>query len=390
MKEGETVGLLTNIQKVFSASAIYTFSVGNLIMIGIALLMMYFSYKRHAEPLLLMPLAFGMMISNIPAISSGIFFPPSVVNGISIPGGIMWYIQQGMYTGIYPPLIFLGIGAITDFSFALASPLLFLIGGAAQIGIIVAFIAARTVGFNIFQSASIGIIGGADGPTSIFITSHLAPEILGTVAVAAYTYIALIPFLEPFIQKLLTTKKERRIRMKQPRVVSKTERMIFPVATTLITGILIPKALPLIGMLMLGNFLNEVPLTKRLADTLGHALLDVVEVLLMLSVGGTTKAETFLTPATLKILGLGLLAFSCSLAGGVLFVKFLNLFLKNKINPLIGAAGVSAVPDAARVAQQVAQKEDPHNFILMQAMGPNVAGVIGSALVAGAFLSMLK
>ena len=390
MKEGETVGLLANIQKVFSASAIYTFSVGNLVMIGIALLMMYFSYKRHAEPLLLMPLAFGIMISNIPAISSGIFFPPSVVNGVSIPGGIMWYIQQGMYTGIYPPLIFLGIGAITDFSFVLASPLLFLIGGAAQIGIMAAFITARAVGFNIFQSASIGIIGGADGPTSIFITSHLAPEILGTVAVAAYTYIALIPFLEPFIQKLLTTKRERKIRMKQPRVVSKTERMIFPVATTLITGILIPKALPLIGMLMLGNFLNEVPLTKRLADTSGHALLDIVEVLLMLSVGGTTKAETFLTPATLKILGLGLLAFSCSLAGGVLFVKFLNLFLKNKINPLIGAAGVSAVPDAARVAQQVAQKEDPHNFILMQAMGPNVAGVIGSALVAGVFLSMLK
>ncbi len=390
MKEGETVGLLANIQKVFSASAIYTFSVGNLIMIGIALFMMYISYKRHAEPLLLIPLAFGMMISNIPAISSGIFSAPSVVNGISIPGGIMWYIQQGMYTGIYPPLIFLGIGAITDFSFVLASPLLFLIGGAAQIGIMAAFITARAVGFNIFQSASIGIIGGADGPTSIFITSHLAPEILGTVAVAAYTYIALIPFLEPVIQKLLTTKRERRIRMKQPRVVSKTERMIFPVATTLIAGILIPKALPLIGMLMLGNFLNEVPLTKRLADTSGHALLDVVEVLLMLSVGGTTKAETFLTPDTLKILGLGLLAFSCSLAGGVLFVKFLNLFLKNKINPLIGAAGVSAVPDAARVAQQVAQKEDPHNFILMQAMGPNVSGVIGSALVAGVFLSMLK
>ncbi len=390
MKEGETVGLLANIQKVFSASAIYTFSVGNLIMIGIALFMMYISYKRHAEPLLLIPLAFGMMISNIPAISSGIFSAPSVVNGISIPGGIMWYIQQGMYTGIYPPLIFLGIGAITDFSFVLASPILFLIGGAAQIGIMAAFITARAVGFNIFQSASIGIIGGADGPTSIFITSHLAPEILGTVAVAAYTYIALIPFLEPVIQKLLTTKRERRIRMKQPRVVSKTERMIFPVATTLIAGILIPKALPLIGMLMLGNFLNEVPLTKRLADTSGHALLDVVEVLLMLSVGGTTKAETFLTPDTLKILGLGLLAFSCSLAGGVLFVKFLNLFLKNKINPLIGAAGVSAVPDAARVAQQVAQKEDPHNFILMQAMGPNVSGVIGSALVAGVFLSMLK
>ena len=390
MKEGETVGLLANIQKVFSASAIYTFSVGNLIMIGIALFMMYISYKRHAEPLLLIPLAFGMMISNIPAISSGIFSAPSVVNGISIPGGIMWYIQQGMYTGIYPPLIFLGIGAITDFSFVLASPILFLIGGAAQIGIMAAFITARAVGFNIFQSASIGIIGGADGPTSIFITSHLAPEILGTVAVAAYTYIALIPFLEPVIQKLLTTKRERRMRMKQPRVVSKTERMIFPVATTLIAGILIPKALPLIGMLMLGNFLNEVPLTKRLADTSGHALLDVVEVLLMLSVGGTTKAETFLTPDTLKILGLGLLAFSCSLAGGVLFVKFLNLFLKNKINPLIGAAGVSAVPDAARVAQQVAQKEDPHNFILMQAMGPNVSGVIGSALVAGVFLSMLK
>ena len=384
------MNILASLQTVFSTSAVYTFTVGNLIMIGIAIFMIYMSYKHHAEPLLLIPLAFGMMISNIPAVSSGLFAAPSIVNGVHISGGIMWYIQQGMYTGIYPPLIFLGIGAITDFSFVLASPILFLIGGAAQIGIMTAFIVAKMIGFNIFQAASIGIIGGADGPTSIFLTSHLAPDILGTVAVAAYTYIALIPFIEPPIQKLFTTKKERRIRMKQARVVSKKERIIFPIATTLIAGTLVPKALPLIGMLMLGNLLNEIPLTKRLADTAGHALLDIVEILLMLSVGGTTKAETFLTPGTLKVLLLGIIAFSASLSGGVLFVKFLNLFLKNKINPLIGAAGVSAVPDAARVAQQVAQKEDPHNFILMQAMGPNVAGVIGSALVAGVFLSMLK
>ncbi len=384
------MGQLIELQKALSASAVYTFSIGNLIMIGIALVMMYMSYRRHAEPLLLIPLAFGMIISNIPPISSGLFAAPHLVNGVMIPGGLMYYIEQGMFSGIYPPLIFLGIGAITDFSFVLASPILFLIGGAAQIGIMIAFLAANAVGFNIFQSASIGIIGGADGPTTIFVTSHLAPKILGTVAVAAYTYIALIPFIEPPIQWLFTTKKERLIRMKQQRVVSKTEKMIFPVATTLITGILVPKALPLIGMLMLGNLLYEIPLTKRLADTSGHALLDTVDILLMLSVGGTTRASTFLTPATLKIMGLGILAFACSLAGGVLFVKFLNLFLKNKINPLIGAAGVSAVPDAARVAQQMAQKDDPHNFILMQAMGPNVAGVIGSALVAGVFLSLLR
>ncbi len=384
------MNILSSLHTVFAASAIYTFSVGNLVMIAIALGMMYMSYKYHAEPLLLIPLAFGIILANIPAISSGLFSPPSMVNGVHIAGGIMWYIQQGMYTGIYPPLIFLGIGALTDFSFVLASPILFLIGGAAQIGIMTAFMVAKTMGFTIFQAASIGIIGGADGPTSIFVTSHLAPRMLGTIAVAAYTYIALIPFIEPPIQRLLTTKAERKIRMKQVRVVSKRERIIFPIATTIIAGTLVPKALPLIGMLMFGNLLNEIPLTKRLADTAGHALLDTVEILLMLSVGGTTRAGTFLTPQTLKVLMLGIVAFAASLAGGVLFVKFLNLFLKNKINPLIGAAGVSAVPDAARVAQQVAQKEDPHNFILMQAMGPNVAGVIGSALVAGVFLSMLK
>ncbi len=375
---------------VLESSALYNFSVGNLIMMALALIVIYMSVRRKAEPLLLIPLAFGMLISNIPAVASGLFVPPHVVNDVTIPGGLMWYIQQGMYSGFYPPLIFLGIGALTDFSFVLASPILFLIGGAAQIGIMVAFMTAHFIGFTLPQSASIAIIGGADGPTSIFVTSHLAPEMLGVVAVAAYTYIALIPFMEPPIQYLFTTKKERRMRMKQLRVVSKTERIIFPMATTIIAGILVPKSLPLIGFLMLGNLFREINLTKRLADTAGHAILDTVTILLMLSVGGTTKAETFLTPQTLKVIGLGALAFSTSLSGGILFVKFLNLFLKNKINPLIGAAGVSAVPDSARVAQQVAQKEDPHNFILLQAMGPNVAGVVGSALVAGVFLSMLK
>lgn len=377
-------------QTVLQSSALYNFSIGNIIMMGISLVIIYMSVRRKAEPLLLIPLAFGMMISNIPAIASGLFVPPSVVNNVTIPGGLMWYIQQGMYSGFYPPLIFLGIGALTDFSFVLASPILFLIGGAAQIGIMVAFMTAHFIGFTLPQSASIAIIGGADGPTSIFVTSHLAPEMLGIVAVAAYTYIALIPFMEPPIQYLFTTKKERRMRMKQLRVVSKTERIIFPIATTIIAGILVPKSLPLIGFLMLGNLFREITLTKRLADTAGHAILDTVTILLMLSVGGTTKAGTFLTPETLKVIGLGALAFTASLSGGIMFVKFLNLFLKNKINPLIGAAGVSAVPDSARVAQQVAQKEDPHNFILLQAMGPNVAGVVGSALVAGVFLSMLK
>jgi oxaloacetate decarboxylase beta subunit len=354
-------------------------------MICLGSLIIYVAIVKHAEPLLLIPLGFGMIMANIPPEVTGILSAPE--NGQV--GGLLWYIKQGMDLGIYPPLIFLGIGAITDFSYLIANPKLVLLGAAAQVGIFITFILAKTMGFSLAGAASISIIGGADGPTSIYLSTKFAPELLSVIAVAAYSYIALIPILQPVVSKLLTTKEERLIRMKRLRTVSKKEKIIFPIITTLVVTLIVPQALPLLGMLMLGNLLKESGVTSRLAEAASRFILDTVTILLMVSVGASATAEIFLTTQTLKIMLLGATAFIIALSSGILFAKLMNVFSKEKVNPLIGAAGVSAVPDSARVAQQVAQSEDPSNFILMHAMGPNVAGVIGSAVAAGVFISII-
>jgi oxaloacetate decarboxylase beta subunit len=291
--------------------------------------------------------------------------------------------------GIYPPLIFLGIGAMTDFSTMLSNPKLILLGGAAQIGIFLTFLGSLFLGFSPAQAGAIGIIGGADGPTAIFLASMLAPDLLGPIAIAAYSYMALVPVIQPPIMYLFTTRKERLIRMKPPREVSRREKIIFPIVAFLVCALLAPGSMTLLGMLFFGNLLKESTVTERLAKTARNALIDIVTILLGLSVGASTQAQTFLTPKSLLIFGLGALSFVVATTGGVLFAKFMNLFLKEKINPLIGAAGVSAVPDSARVVQMVGQKEDPENFLLMHAMAPNIAGVIGSAIAAGVMWSVL-
>ncbi|MDK2886348.1 MAG: carboxybiotin decarboxylase [Thermosipho sp. (in: thermotogales)] len=370
----------------FENTAFMHLTFGNLLMFVVAGLLIYIAIEKDAEPLLLIPIAFGIILANIPPDITGILNPPS--NGH--PGGLLWYIQQGLNLGIYPPLIFLGLGALTDFSFMLSNPLTIFLGGAAQLGIFLTFIFARFFGFSLKQAASIGIIGGADGPTSIFISSKFSPELLSIIAISAYSYIALIPVLQPIVSKLLTTKEERKIRMKPPRKVSKKEKILFPIITTLVVAFIVPKALPLIGMLMFGNLLKESGVVKRLVEASSRYILDTVTILLCVSVGSTARADLFLTPKSLLIFGMGAFAFISAITSGILFAKFLNLFLKDKINPLIGAAGVSAVPDSARVAQRIAQEEDPSNFILMHAMSPNVAGVIGSAVAAGIFLSLIK
>ena len=357
----------------------------HIVMILIGILVIWVAISKDAEPLLLVSLGFGMILANIPPEVTGFLSPPTSVS----PGGLIYYIKQGMLLGIYPPLIFLGLGAMTDFSYLIANPILFLLGAAAQVGIFVTFIIANLIGFNMFEAASISIIGGADGPTSIYLASRFAPQILSIIAVAAYSYIALIPIIQPPISKFWTTKEERKIRMKKLRVVSQREKIIFPILTTLVVTLIVPQAISLVGMLMLGNLLKESGRTARLAEAASRYILDVSTILLMLSVGASATADKFLTPAFLKILFLGAAAFIVALSSGILVAKFMNLFLKNKINPLIGAAGVSAVPDAARVAQHIAQEDDPGNFILMHAMGPNVAGVIGSAVAAGIFINMI-
>ncbi len=378
--------MLENLKLALESTAFAHLTVGNIIMISIALTLIYYSVSRHAEPLLLIPISFGIIFANIPADVTGILDPPTSTQ----PGGLLWYIQRGLFMGVYPPLIFLGIGALTDFSFLISNPITVFLGAGAQAGIFVAFMIARMMGFDLKASASIGIIGGADGPTSIYVASRFSPELLGIIAVAAYSYISLVPVIQPPIMKILTTKEERRIRMKEPRKVSKLEKMIFPIVSIITIGLLVPKALPLVGMLMFGNFLRECGIAKRLVEASSRYILDSVTILLSLSVGSTARADNFLTPTGLKIVFLGVVAFATATASGILLAKFLNLFLKDKLNPLIGAAGVSAVPDSARVAQMVASKEDPTNFILMHAMGPNVSGVIGSAIAAGIFLSMIK
>jgi len=368
----------------FQKMAFSQMTLGNVFMLAIAGILIYIAVKKDAEPLLLIPIAFGIILSNMAPTATGILNEP--IGGA--PGGLMYYIKQGLALGIYPPLIFLGIGALTDFSFMLSYPLTIFLGGAAQIGIFVTFLLARAFGFSLKQAASIGIIGGADGPTSIYTATKFAPELVSVIAIAAYSYIALIPILQPPISKLLTTRDERLIRMKPPRRVSKVEKILFPVITTIVTALIVPQSLTLVGPLMLGNLLKEVGNVKRLVEAASRYILDTTTILLCLSVGVYASADRFLTRDSLLIFGMGAFAFISALASGILFAKLMNLFLKEKINPLIGASGVSAVPNSARVSQKIAQEEDPTNFILMHAMSPNVAGVIGSAVAAGVLLAI--
>ena len=358
-------------------------SVGQLIMLVISCVLLYLGIYRKYEPLLLIPIAFGMLLANIPI--SGITDGP-VGNQ---PGGLIYYLYQGVKWGIYPPLIFLGIGAMTDFAPLIANPASLLLGAAAQIGIFVPFIIATFIGFDLKAAASIGIIGGADGPTAIFLTSRLKPELLGPIAIAAYSYMALVPIIQPPIMRALTTPKERAVKMAQLREVTKTERIVFPIGVTIFVGLLLPAALPLVGSLMLGNLFRESGVTERLSDTAQHALINILTIFLGVSVGSTANAARFLNPETLKIIALGLFAFATGTAFGVIFGKIMYVVTGGKVNPLIGSAGVSAVPMAARVSQVVGAETDPTNFLLMHAMGPNVSGVIGSAVAAGVLLSIL-
>lgn len=373
----------------FEKMAFYQMTFGNVVMLFIAGMLIYVAVKKDAEPLLLIPIAFGIVLANIPPLATGILNPPQQFpDGRFIPGGFMYYIKKGLDYGVYPPLIFLGIGALTDFSFMLSYPVTIFLGGAAQIGIFLTFLFARFFGFTFKQAASIGIIGGADGPTSIYVATKFSPELLSIIAIAAYSYIALIPILQPPVSKLLTTTEERKIRMKPPRKVSKAEKIIFSLVTTLVTALIVPQSLTLVGPLMFGNLLREVGNVKRLVEAASKYILDTTTIFLCLSVGASARADIFLKPQSLLVFAMGAFAFVSALASGILFAKLMNLFLKEKINPLIGAAGVSAVPDSARVAQKIAQEEDPTNFILMHAMSPNVAGVIGSAVAAGVFLAI--
>ena len=364
------------------------------VMLLISFLLLYLAIVKQFEPLLLMPIAFGMLLTNLPG--AGMFHSEFFAGGHVHWGdfalgsaGLLDYLYLGVKLGIYPCLIFVGVGAMTDFAPLIANPKSLLLGAAAQIGIFATFLGALALGFNYWESGSIGIIGGADGPTAIYLTSKLAPHLLGPIAVAAYSYMALVPVIQPPIMKLLTTEKERKIEMKQLRSVSQREKIIFPIVITVIIALLLPSAAPLIGCLMLGNLMKECGVTERLSKTVQNELMNIVTIFLGISVGATATAEAFLNWQTLGILTLGIVAFSFGSASGVILAKIMNLFSKEKINPLIGSAGVSAVPMAARVSQSVGQKYNPGNFLLMHAMGPNVAGVIGSAVAAGILLAFL-
>lgn len=353
------------------------------VMIVVALIFIYLAIRKKFEPMLLVPIGFGMLLSNIPL--TGIFDAPSAESA----GGLFYYFYHLDELGILPPLIFMGIGAMTDFSPLLANPKSLLLGAAAQVGIFITFMGASLSGFFTAQQAStIGFVGGADGPTSILVALMLSPELLGTVAVAAYFCMALMPVIQPPIMRLLTTKKERSIRMDPPRQVSRNEKILFPIVSAFIVIIFLPSAAPLIGMLMLGNLLRESGVTGRLSETAQNALINIVTILLGLSVGASARADLFLRKETLFILVLGVIAFAVGTAGGIVIAKIMNFFSKKQINPLIGAAGVSAVPMAARIAHREGQREDPTNYLLMHAMGPNVAGVISSVVVAGVFLNL--
>ena len=369
---------------------------GNLIMIGIAFFLCYLAIKKEYEPMLMLTIAFGMFLTNLPG--AGMYHSELFAGGhvhwaeFADGAGLLDYLYLGVKLGIYPCLIFVGVGAMTDFGPLIANPKSFLLGAAAQIGIFATFLAAFATGaFTPEQAGSIGIIGGADGPTAIFLTSKLAPELLGPIAVAAYSYMALVPVIQPPIMRALTTKKERQIKMSTLRTVSKKERIIFPIVLAAIISLLLPDAAPLIGCLMLGNLMKECGVVDRLSKTVQNELMNIVVIFLGITVGATATAEAFLNVKTLMILAMGIVAFGVASACGVLFAKLMNLFLPEgkKINPLIGSAGVSAVPMAARVSQKVGQEANPSNFLLMHAMGPNVAGVVGSAVAAGLLLSFL-
>lgn len=377
--------VVDNLEKFLEYTAFANMSWGNLIMIIIGLIFIALAIIKEYEPYLLVPIGFGIILGNIASV-------PGLQIGIYEEGSVLNYLYFGVIKGIYPPLIFLGIGAMTDFSALLSNPKLFIIGAAAQIGIFGALMLALLFGYTPTEAGAIGIIGGADGPTAIFLSSRLAPHLIGAIAISAYSYMALVPVIQPPIMRAMTTKKERLIRMKPPRAISKREKILFPLLGILLTTLIVPSGLPLLGMLFFGNLLRESGVTRRLAETASGPMLDIVTILIGLTVGASTQASTFLTVKSLGIFALGAVSFMIATFGGVLGVKIMNLFIKkpeNKINPLIGNAGVSAVPDAARVSEMIGLEYDPSNHLLMHAMGPNVAGVIGSAVAAGLLLSFL-
>ncbi|MBR6300452.1 MAG: sodium ion-translocating decarboxylase subunit beta [Clostridia bacterium] len=363
-----------------------------LVMIAIALFLSYLAIVKKFEPLLLLPISFGMLLTNLPGAS--LFHEELFAGGhinwqaLSENAGLLDYLYLGVKLGIYPCLIFMGVGAGTDFEPLLANPKTLLLGAAAQLGIFIVFILARLLGFTSAEAGAIGIIGGADGPTAIYTAIRLAPHLLGAIAVAAYSYMALVPVIQPPIMRALTTEEERKIVMKPLRKVSRTEKIVFPFVVTIFVALLVPSAAPLVGCLMLGNLMHESGVVDRLEKTVKNELMNIVTIFLGVCVGATATAKTFLSWETIKIMAMGIFAFGCGSAGGVLLAKFMNLFLKEKINPLIGSAGVSAVPMAARVSQKEGQRANPANFLLMHAMGPNVAGVIGSAIAAGVLLAL--
>ncbi len=389
--------LASGIERFYSFTSIPNATFGHFVMIIVGLIFIFLAIKYDYEPLLLVPIGFGVIIGNIPFMEG-----VGLKLGIYEQGSVLNYLYQGVTLGIYPPLIFLGIGAMTDFSSLISNPKLMMLGAAAQIGIFATFLGSLALGFLPPEAGAIAIIGGADGPTAIFLSSKLAngmgfwdgqqvKNLIGPIAIAAYSYMALVPVIQPPVMKLLTTKKERLIRMKPPRVVPKFEKIMFPIVGFLLTAFISPSAIPLLGMLFFGNLLKESGVTKRLADTAKSSMIDTVTIILGVTVGASTQATVFLNSSSLLIFGLGAASFVVATAGGVMFAKFMNLFLKegNKINPLIGNAGVSAVPDSARVSQMIGLQYDPNNHLLMHAMAPNVAGVIGSAVAAGILLSFL-
>ena len=395
MLSAETITMSESLSKFFGETGFAGITWGHIAMIIISFFLLYLAIKRKFEPLLLLPIAFGMLLTNLPDANmfhSELFAGGHVHWGNFVQdAGLLDYLYLGVKLGIYPCLIFIGVGAMTDFGPLIANPKSFMLGAAAQLGIFLTFIGAVALGFTPAQAGSIGIIGGADGPTAIFLTARLAPELLGPIAVAAYSYMALVPVIQPPIMRMLTTKKEREIRMSQLRPVSKTEKILFPIIIAVIISLLLPSAAPLIGCLMLGNLMKECGVVDRLSKTVQNELMNITVIFLGIRVGATATAEAFINVKTLSILVLGVIAFGVGTAGGVLLAKFMNLFLPKdkKINPLIGSAGVSAVPMAARVSQTMGQEANPSNFLLMHAMGPNVAGVVGSAVAAGILLSFL-
>ncbi|HUT52694.1 MAG TPA: sodium ion-translocating decarboxylase subunit beta [bacterium] len=378
--------ILQTLVQVKSDLGILALTPGNVAMIGVGFLMLYLAVFKHIEPYELLPIGMGAILINLPLHQAGAL-PQGGIQDAGLLGIVFYYM---VYTyNILPPLIFLGLGALTDFGALISNPRTIILGGAAQIGIFIAFLGALWLGFDLREAAAIGIIGGADGPTTIYLNAILAPHLLGICAVTGYSYISLVPFIQPPIMRLLTTKEERKIRMTQLRHVSRRAKIIFPVIVMVTSILLVPESAPLVSVFMIGNLFREAGVVERLNKSTQNEILNIATIFLMLCVGLTLKAETVFQLKTFKILTLGLIAFSFGTAGGILLAKFMNLFSKHKINPLIGAAGVSAVPIAARVAQEVAYREDPENHLLMHAMGPNVAGVIGSAIVAGYFLSVI-